>query len=106
MELSRDSAYEMLSITRNINYIGKLLQENTVVFKPYLFMRDGVCLALYGLGYMKETILMPILKSGNYTIEPIPQDVYSSHKVLKVLLFHQNRHKVRSILPRAIAKEQ
>src|SRR3990167_1798020 len=94
MRMSRDSAYEMLSITKNINYIGKTDDQGNLVLKPTIFYKKSVAVAVYGIGYIKDIILATILKSKKYTVVPVPDQILSTHKVMKILLFHQNRCKI------------
>lgn len=96
MQMSRDSAYEMLSITKNITYIGKTDQLGRLRLKPVVLVStvSNVVLAVYGIGYVKDSLLIPILEKKNYDIELIPEHLRTSHKCIRVLLFHQNRFKV------------
>lgn len=93
MQASKDSAYEMLSITKNINYIGKIDNQGNLVMKPTILIKEGLLVAVYGIGYIKDTILISMLTQGMYTIEPIPEDLRRKYSVFKILLFHQNRFK-------------
>lgn len=84
----------MLSITKNINYIGKTDDQGNLVLKPTIFYKKSVAVAVYGIGYIKDIILATILKSKKYTVVPVPDEILSTHKVMKILLFHQNRCKI------------
>jgi DNA repair exonuclease SbcCD nuclease subunit len=94
MRMSRDSAYEMLSITKNINYIGKTDDQGSLVLKPTIFYKKSVAVAVYGIGYIKDIILSSILKSKKYQVVPVPDEINSKYKVMRILLFHQNRCKL------------
>ncbi len=96
MQISRDSAYEMLSITKNITYIGKADHLGRLRLKPVVLVStvSNMVLAVYGIGYVKDSLLIPILEKKNYDIELIPEQLRSTHKCIRVLLFHQNRYKV------------
>lgn len=99
MQISRDSAYEMLSITKNITYIGKADQLGRLRLKPVVLVSSvsNVVLAVYGIGYIKDSLLIPILEKKNYDIELVPEHLRTSHKCVRVLLFHQNRFKVIAV---------
>ena len=94
MRMSRDSAYEMLSITKNINYIGKTDDQGNLLLKPTIFYKDSVAVAVYGIGYIKDIILSTILKAKKYTVIPVPDEITSRYNVMRILLFHQNRCKM------------
>lgn len=96
MQLSRDSAYEMLSITKNISYIGKSEHLGRLRLRPVVLVSSlaRVVVGIYGIGYIKDSLLIPILEKGLYDLEEIPNHVVRSRKCLKVLLLHQNRFKV------------
>jgi double-strand break repair protein MRE11 len=93
MQLSKDSAYEMLSITKNISYIGKFPDLTKIVMRPTIFYKENIAIAVYGVGYIKDAILIPILTEGKYEVEPVPEEVNKQFLVFRILLFHQNRHK-------------
>jgi hypothetical protein len=106
MKTLKDSAYEMLSITKCITYIGRVHELMNPVFKPSIFLRDGLALVVYGIGYIKDLTLLRILDSGNYTFEPVPDEISKKYKLFKVLLFHQNRYKVwLCVMYRVILRE-
>lgn len=90
------SAYDMLSITKCVSYIGRVHELSAPVFTPSIFLRGGVAVAVYGVGHIKDVIMMKILEEKRYTFEPIPPEISKKYKCLKILLFHQNRFKVRS----------
>jgi DNA repair exonuclease SbcCD nuclease subunit len=94
MKTLKDSAYEMLSITKCVTYIGRVHELKNPVFKPTIFVRDGVALVVYGIGYIKDLTLLRILGSRQYTFEPVPDEIINKYQIFKVLLFHQNRYKV------------
>lgn len=94
MKTLRDSAYEMLSITKSISYIGRVHEITKPVFKPTIFLRDQLALVVYGIGYIKDLTLLRILEAKEYVIEPIPEEVLRRYTCFKILLFHQNRFKV------------
>lgn len=97
MKTLKDSAYEMLSITKCVTYIGRVHELTNPVFKPTIFLRDGLALVVYGIGYIKDITLLRILDSRQYTFEPVPEEISRKYRCFKVLLFHQNRYKVHLV---------
>lgn len=95
----QNSAYDMLSITKCVSYIGRVHELSHPVFHPTIFLRDRVALVIYGIGHIKDTSLITILDERRYTIEPVPPEIEKNYKCVKILLFHQNRFKVREPSP-------
>lgn len=93
----KNSAYDMLSITKCVTYIGRVHELSDPVFKPTIFLREKIALIIYGIGHIKDTTLISILEQKKYTIEEVPSEITSKYKCVKILLFHQNRYKVISI---------
>lgn len=95
MHISRDSAYEMLSITKNISYIGKCPDITKLVLTPVVFKHKELPLAvaIYGIGYIKDIQLTTLLEQKRYTIDQVPEEISKHYNVFSILLFHQNRFK-------------
>ena len=74
----QNSAYDMLSITKCVSYIGRVHELNHPVFKPTIFLRDQIAFVVYGIGHIKDNTLMTILQERRYTIEPVPVEVVKS----------------------------
>jgi hypothetical protein len=96
----------MLSITKCVTYIGRVHELSNPVFSPTIFLRDQIALVIYGVGHIKDTILIKIFEEKRYKFEEVPAEITSNYKCMKVLLFHQNRYKVGADLKRVMEKVQ
>lgn len=93
VQLSKDSPMEMLSITKILSYIGKVQNFSDIVFRPTIFLKGKVAVCIYGIGHIKDSILVEIFKTGKYRFEPVPEEVWKHYNCIKILLMHQNRDK-------------
>lgn len=102
----QNSAYDMLSITKCVSYIGRVHELSHPVFRPTIFLREKVALVVYGIGHIKDTTLIRILEERRYTVEPVPPEISQKYKCVRVLLFHQNRFKVNQGPTRATTADR
>eukprot|EP00127_Corallochytrium_limacisporum_P002467 Clim_evm24s128 gene=Clim_evmTU24s128 len=78
---------EVLSRAGLINYFGKQEKTGKVVMRPILLEKNGVHIALYGLGSMPDERLYGMFVKGDVEwVAPPEKDKY-----FKILVFHQNR---------------
>jgi double-strand break repair protein MRE11 len=84
---------EMLSITKILSYIGKVQNFSDIVFRPTIFLKGKVAVCIYGIGHIKDSILVEIFRTGKYRFESVPEEVWNNYKCIKILLMHQNRDK-------------
>ncbi len=90
------SALDIMARGRWLNYMGKVNPVDTIHVKPVLLSKNGVKVALYGLGWLHERKLHELLSTGKVVFHAPPDaDEYTS-----ILMVHQNRRarKVRWFL--------
>ncbi|KAF7995172.1 hypothetical protein HCN44_004644 [Aphidius gifuensis] len=78
---------DILQASGLINYFGKWNNLKQINITPLLFEKDGVNIAIYGLGYLGEQRLTRLIKAGQVNFQR-PQNGQS---YFNILVIHQNR---------------
>ncbi len=84
--LNSVSPLDVLNSSGLLDYIGKCNDFDNIVINPILVEKDGIKVAIYGLGHIKDRILYRTFMKGNVKyINPEEGDWFN------ILIVHQNR---------------
>ena len=91
-QFGKVSTCDLLQASNYVNYFGKHLDLHKIRVVPLIISKKGSKsqIALYGLGYIKDTILSDIFKEDKIVFEKPKGD---SKDYFCLLVIHQNRHK-------------
>ncbi|CAG8579339.1 8834_t:CDS:10 [Diversispora eburnea] len=91
-------ALDILSVSGLVNYFGKAKEIDNIIINPVQIKKDGIKLALYGLGNMRDERLHRMFDEKNVKINKIssaPNDWFN------LMVLHQNRvpHGPKNYIP-------
>ena len=90
------SVCEKLSTSGLLNYFGAFkLNSDGVRVEPIVFDKNGIKIALYGMGFVPDVKLRAAFERGQVTFVDPPEDTFN------ILVVHQNRvaHQKKKFIP-------
>lgn len=79
------SVCEKLATCGLLNYFGAFDHTKSIHIEPIVFQKNGIKIALYGMGFIPDFKLKRAFDEGNVTFAKPPRDSYN------ILVVHQNR---------------
>ncbi|GFE53342.1 DNA repair exonuclease [Babesia ovis] len=83
------SPIDLLDVSGLVTFFGTATDMNNIEIHPILINKQGIIVALYGLGWVKDEFLYKAFEENRVVFVPPPQ---TEQRCYNVLLFHQNRY--------------
>lgn len=89
------SAINLMQSAHFLNYIKTVINEESVIVKPVILLKQNTCVYIYGLGNIKEERLNRLLNEDKVVFER-PEN---EKNAVFILVVHQNRYKGNGLGP-------
>jgi double-strand break repair protein MRE11 len=84
------AAMDLLSVTNLVNYFGKSNEVDNIEITPILFRKQGTCIALYGLGAVRDERLNRMWNQKKVKFVR-PNEEQGRDDFFNIFVLHQNR---------------